>query len=315
MTFIAALSGGAYWGFKNYPRLLFKFKKDKYTAIMQMMESYEKSAQAQKTTPENKSSDISPIEDLLDRLIRDNPSDGYLYYLFGRLYATECVEPIIQDNQKFTDVLFLDYIQKHHIPEGVSVNHWEKGISYTRKALLLGLPESEKEKAVVNLLKLYFIGGTPFWSSAVDYLRPEDINKSELTYNIYKLVFTETVPNWEQFTKIYGEETNVFLMGLYFLKLRNYPLAFFYFKKLLLSDSIYLRNNAYYIMGYIMGEQKDMALKAYYHSLIDFDEFLKRNPWFLEEHNYTLRYTGQESMAKSFLGQYEKMVLELRDSQ
>jgi tetratricopeptide (TPR) repeat protein len=303
---------GVFWAFKNQQRILFHLKKDNYVAIIHSIEDYEKSL---KDNHESNSSQLDSVGELLTKLIKDNPSDSYLYYLIGKLYTIECTSPVFNNPDRLTDIFFLDYIKRYQIPASFPYNHWEQAIAYTRKAILLGLPEGEVSNAVINLVSLYIVGGTPYWNSARDYLASENLKNNPLIQNIYKLLLVDNTPPDETFiAKTFGLETTTYWMGLYYLKVKNYPLAFYNFKKLLLSESTYLRNNAYYIMGHIMGEQKDMSLKLYYHSLIDFDEFLKRNPWFLDEHNYTLRYLGQNDLAKKFLTQYEKLVLELKES-
>lgn len=308
---LAALAYGSYWGYKNYQRFVFYFKKDKYATILQYLTAIEKKV---KENPASAAEDEAATEELLLRLIQDNPADAYLYFLAGKLYTIECFDPVIKDGNLLTDIFFRDYIDRNHMLSFISRTKWEKGISYTRKALLLGLPEQEVDKATKNLLGLYLLGGTPYWESAASEIKTDPASNDDIVQNLYRLVFTENVPNWELFKKNYGEDTTTFWMSMYFLKIKNYPIAFFYLKKLLLSESVFIRDDAYYLMGYIMGLQKNMPLKLYYHSMIEYEEFLKRNPWFLEEHNYTLRFMGEQVQAKNFLSQYEKMVLELKES-
>jgi|GEM_PF-2406135 len=305
------LAGTLYWALKNKQRILFHLKKNNYAAIQFSIDEYEKSLSEKK---DDHAAQLKNAGELLSKLVKDNPADSYLYYLLGKLYTIECTAPLLNDPEKLTEILFLDYIKRYKIAADFPFDHWQHGIAYTRKALLLGLPESEIHKAVIDLASLHIAGGTPYWNSAKEYLGADNLKNDPLIENIYRLLLADTAPDWEFLTKTYGLDTATYWMGLYYLKVRNYPLAFYNFKKLLLSDSLYLRNNTYYIMGYIMGEQKDLPLKMYYHSMIDFDEFLKRNPWFLEEYHYTLRYLGQNEMAKQFLVKYEKLVLELKES-
>jgi len=310
ISFLILLTTALYFGLKNRQRILFHLKKNNYIVIIHTLDELEKTIVEKK---EINTADFDSTADLLTKLIKDNPSDSYLYYLLGRLFTIQCVLPVINDSEKMTNILFLDYIKRYQIPLSFPIKRWEQGITLTRKALLLGLPEAENQKAMVNLVSLYIIGGTSYWNLDKAYLNHENLKNDPLIENIYKLVNTEDSPDWEFFAKIYGMETAEYWTGLYYLKLKNYPLAFYNFKKLLLSDSTYLRNNTNYIMGYIMGEQRDLNLKMYYHTQIDYDEFLRRNPWFLGEHNYTLRFLGQDVLAKKFLGQYEKFVLELKE--
>lgn len=311
LTFTILFAAGLVWIFNNRQRILFRLKKNNYAAIIHNVESYEK---ALIENTDDKNLHLNESDELLKKLINDNPTDSYLYFLLGRLFTAECTIPLIKDPEKLSDIFFRDYIKRYQTPASISISHWEQGITNTRKALLLGLPENETQQAVANLVSLYLAGGSAYWNSGMEYLTPQNMKTSPLIDNIYKVLLLQNAPDWDLFTKQYGQETSTFWMALYYLKIRNYPLGFYNLKNLLLSDSVYLRNNAYYIMGHIMGEQKEMPLKLYYHSMIDYEEFLKRNPWFLEEHNYTLRYLGQEAAARKFLSQYEKMVLELKES-
>jgi hypothetical protein len=302
---LALIAGASYWIFKNYQRIIFHFKKDKYETIIQNLKGLE-------TIKEENTESFKGSEELLTGLIEDNPSDSYLYFLSGKLYYIETGKQILQDGSRLTELLFLDYINRYHFPRYISNIKWEKGIAHLRKAILLQLQDKDNDEAVSALMGMYIAGGSPYWQSAKEYLDPE--KQDPLLINLYHLVYAESEPDWALFSKVFGDETTTIWTAMYNMKIRNYPLAFYFFKKLLLSENVNLRNSAYYLMGHLMGQQKNMALKMYYHSMIDYDEFLKKNPWFLEEHNYTLRFMGAEAASRSFLGKYEQMVLEIKEA-
>ncbi|MDH4127841.1 MAG: hypothetical protein OEV44_03745, partial [Spirochaetota bacterium] len=224
---------GSYWSFKNKQRILFHLKKDNYASLIQEIDLYEKSLNENN---KNDTTALNSTEELLKKLIKDNPSDSFLYYLLGKLYTIECTYPILNNSEKLTDIFFLDYIHRYKIPASFPFSHWEQGITLTRKALLLGLPEQETNKAIINLVSLYITGGTPYWNSAKNYLVEDNVKNNPIIQNIYKLLLNDSVPDWEFLTKTYGIEISTYWMGLFYLKVKNYPLAFYNFKNLTLSD-------------------------------------------------------------------------------
>ena len=116
-------------------------------------------------------------------------------------------------------------------------------------------------------------------------------------------------PDWDEINNFFGKETGEIWKALYSLKSGNVPKGYNILKKLSLSDTVHLRNNANYILGRLMQKQKKLKLKLYYHKQIDMNEFLQRNPWFLEEHMFTLRFLGKNKEAKQFLASYETTAL------
>ena len=98
-----------YWTFINRQRIMFYVKKGNYATIINNINEYE---HTMIDMPDHNRKLFDATSELLADLIKDNTTDSYLYYLYGRLLTIECTTPLINNADKLTNIFFLDYIKK-----------------------------------------------------------------------------------------------------------------------------------------------------------------------------------------------------------
>ena len=309
---LGILGSSAWYGYTNYPRILFLFKKDRYAPLEAAMSNLRSRLTASDGKNLQKNSDVSAAVTLLEKLTEDHPGDPHLYLLKGRLYSLLLEVQEKQNPNLKIDILYNQYIGQSTSGHGLSAEFWKQGVASYRKSLVLGLPAPEDSLAHEKLLELYFLGGEPYWHSAGAYLDQENASTSHI-YQLFGITRKKIRPDWELLKEHYENESVTLLEAIYYLRRDNTPVAFSKLKELALSSSPYLRNNAMFLMGSVMEKVRNHRMKLYYYRQIDLDEFLPRNTWFLTEFYKSLRFAGEKKEAQQLLTDYEKMITELEN--
>ena len=296
------------WVTFNYDTILFKFKTDKYKFLLEDF-TFLNSLYVSEDNVSVEADTLNEAEKLIDSMLDDHNDDPFLYYLQGQISWVKLRNAIDMKAIAIQDIFIYDYLEKHYVPKSFPKKSWQKSVTSTRKALAIGLPDKYTKSANYRLSWLYFLSGHDNWNSLKDIKLLNDENDITLK-NIYYIIFHSKTPDWDVINNFFGNETGEIWKAIYSLKSGNVPKGYSILKKLSISESVNLRNNANYILGHLMMKQKKTKLQLYYHQKIEMAEFLQRNPWFLEEHMYTLRFLGKNSEAKQFLAAHEAMLLQ-----
>lgn len=304
ILFTGALAAGGGWVYLNYDRLLFYFKHDKYSELIDRISTLE-----DRLLTEGSTGDLSDEElsSLLESLAVDHGSDGYLYYLKGRYHHVLFRASVREAEGLYRDLFFRIYLDRYNFFESLDRENWQNALLSLRKALALGIPGKEAKHVASLLASLYLWGGKPYWQSGRTLLREYEIGNSEAG-NLYRILFGRKTPDWQSIGEKHPDELITFFKGLYALRNGNTPGGFSYLKKLSDSENTALKNNALYLTAYTRGRFKRQWARVYHYRRIELDEFLQRNPWFLAEFNYWLRFLGQRREAAALLRDYAKKV-------
>lgn len=309
---LGVVAAGGYYGYTNSPRILFLIKKDRYVPLEEAMKDLSVHLAENNYSDPGKNSEVSKTIALLNQLSKDHPGDAHLYLLKGKLYSILLESQEKQNPNLKIDIIYNHYIKRDAFPRALSAKFWKQSVAAYRKSLVLNLPADQRGLVKEKLLELYFLQGEPYWNSARPYLKGEQSSQSHI-YQLYGIIQKDLHPDWELLKEKYNPESTILLEALYYLYRGNTPVAFGKLKELALSSSPYLRNNAMFLMGSLIGKTKNFRMKLYYYRQIDLDEFLPRNTWFLSEFHNSLRFVGKNKEAKKLLENYEKTVLQLEN--
>lgn len=298
-----------YYLYSSKERLLFYIETNKYEQVEKQLQ---KTLQLLKVKKSNGIKEVIETQLLLKQLIQDHPDDGRLYKYKADLYYQMFLTNI-KKNQKIYDSLFFRaFINRYKFPLDLSKKHWNSAmVSYSR-ALQLILKSAEKNQVRNKLIELNLWGGKPYWQNGIELIEKlkEDQPKST-TIQLFRVLLGETEPEWDIIKPIFRKNLLKFFKGLYHLRTGNEPRGFSYLKKLskLKDDTEWnLKNNSTYILSSLMKKQKKKRSQLAYYKKINLDEFLVREPWFLSEYNYILRFLGKKKKSAKLLLKYEKLI-------
>ena len=312
---LLALFACGYWVYQNKERLLFYIQKDKYSKIEQDIDRL--IALTGKIRINISGTDQSEIrkdllilsDDLLNRignLQKDHPEDGFLYFLQGKINYHLFQTWSESDVNHKTNLIFEIYINRYRFPATVENDLFYKAILSLRKALILKVNTNYSLQAVNWLIDLYFWGGLPYWHSGFTVAKNEKITDN-ITLNSFNVLFAEKMPAWDTLQKSMPSQNVDLLKGIYYLKTGNSPVGFSLLNSLIdQNENIPVKNNALYLMGELIGRKNRNRKQLFYYDKIDLQEFIAREPWFLEEYHFLLRFLGENQKAVELLNTFEK---------
>ncbi|MDH5717263.1 MAG: hypothetical protein OEZ22_06460 [Spirochaetia bacterium] len=301
---ISSFIYGVQYLYNQKDRILFNFQKDRYSEIENKLISLSENL---KTSEIENKDEIKNLSNLLSALLKDHEDDGYLYFLYGKLYFILFNKPFHYNDNLYRNFLFNLYLEKNDFYDRLNKDYWSKALIYFRKSMLLTIPESYIETAKENLSFLYFWGGRPYWKAGYELIK-ENISK-KFTFDMYNIFLLEDTPDWEKLNADFDSDHINLWQSFYYLNTKNTPLAFSKLNKLALSENINLRNMAQYLLGYLAGKQNKMKTQFHFYSMINLETFLPQNKWFLQEYYIVIRFLGYEKLAAQVLKNYEPMVL------
>ncbi len=304
LLLIGALGAGIYWSARNYQRLIYLVKKDRYAALELELEQIEgeldRWAKSEGEYPENR---VENFAGLMQDLSTDHPEDVFIHYMKGVFY-TGLLESRWKKNPLIlSDLIFLKHAGHLEHMEKTNATAIRRGVAAARKALAIGLPKEEEAVTRENLMKLYLMHGPDYWNAAME-LGHDTLNET-IIYQIYAILLHQRRPDWAALHESFGAEAMKTWQSIYFIEQGDTPQAFRVLKELTASESVYVQNNACYLLGQMRGGLKNRKLRLYYYRQIDLGEFLPRNRWFLEEFHKLLVDTGNHIEARKLLSGHE----------
>ena len=301
---------GGYQLYLNKDRILFYFQKDKYKQLKAKLQTAYSVINSENTI-DNEETVKSTIE-LLENLSADHPTDPQVFAFKGHLYYKIFARKV--KPRLLLDLFFTDYLDRYKFAAELDHMNWRNAMIAYRKSLALEVEEADRKQIIENLARLYLWGGRAYFESGYVHLRKRKDNST--IASLYNVILTQREPAWGLLEKEFSKELTDFLKALYFLKTGNEPGGFSILKDLAVAEfeqdgplTKALQNNAKYLLGNIMGRQKKWKSQLKNYSTIEFASFLEKNPWFLKEYNYLLRYLGKKKEATAFLSKYEKRVI------
>lgn len=315
LVILAGIGAGSWYIYQNIPRYLFNFNENKYAEIEKRLSQAEQSV-SQLTTDENNPSkyflaalkhrDTLVFLDLAQKLTKDHPEDPMIFYyrgmLYNRIFDTAC------ERQKhlYTDIFFYEFTDHYRFPVSLDHDVWSKAILFLRKALALGLPEPLARKTNTDLARLYLWGGRPYWSTMGEWLE-KNRDAGGNTLSLFNIILVRQTPDWKALETQFSPDVINFWKGLYYLKTGNSPLGYTHLSGITRSKAeVRIKNNAWYILGFLQGRDKKRREQLYSYKQIDTAEFFSRAPWFVTEYHYVLRFLGEQKEADRLMFEFEK---------
>lgn len=302
----ASLGGGVYWSSKNYQRLVYLIKKDRYASLELELAGIHSQLEGWSKNKENyPQGRIDIFADLMEDIISNHPEDAYIHYMKSSFY-TKLLESKWEKNRLLlSDLILLSHVGQLQAMSRLNPQAVDMGVRASRKGLAIGLPEKEARQMRENLMKLYLLHGVYYWDAAFNLGR-EDLSETPI-YQIYAILLRQRKPDWNILLDLYGEEAIQTWKAIYFIDQGDTPQAFRILNNLLSSESLYVQNNARYLLGRLHGGVKNRKLKLRYYRQIELSEFGARNPWFIEEMHTLLVETGNTVDARKLLVSQESI--------
>jgi len=323
---------GGRWLYKNREQFLFYFEENKHIKLLKKIGSIEDIAK--KDLNFEKLDRVIQFEKLIDKLSKNQYSDGYLAYLKGKLNYLKFQSDVKKNQSLLWELFFYAYLDRYKFPVSLRKDIWQKAIISLRRALVLKLPQKNKNECKQYLANLYLWGGKSYWNLGLSLLEEKNdkdnvFNSFISIYHFYNILLQTKIPDWSMLKAEYSTEIISFWEVIYYLKSGNIPRAYSLLNHLiqlkqtndiqgqsnsrktlfqLNRDQMIqiIKNNSLYLLGHQMKKEKKLKNQYYYYSQIDHSSFLKRNKWFLEEYHFLLRFLGKNNEASQFLLKYEK---------
>lgn len=296
--------------YRNQTRYLFLIHRDRYAMLER---------QASVILNEAKSNDKAALEhlasfqDSLLKLRHDHPSDAYLPYLHGKLLSDTFFLPVEKNPALIVRLLFDLQVDHYSFPKELDAGLWKRSILLLRSALAMESTPGVSEQSQTELARLYFWGGLNYWETGHKYISLEktgEERENDIYVHLYQIILQKQPPDWEVLGKTFDEPSLKLLKSIYFLRSGNTPLAYSLLRELHAdTEHPEVRNMALYVSGHQFGKRRNLRQQLYYYRAIDPEDFLRSNPWFLEEYHFLLRFFGAREEASRFLARYEPLVL------
>lgn len=244
---------------------------------------------------------VSAFVKKIDQIAIDFPNDGYIFLTRGLLYTKLSFHSYQRNVNIYQDLFFEDYLNHYKFPRQINRKQWYIAIISLRKALHLELNQQEKLLAKKTLASLYLFGGRSYAQAGINICNEEqEENICRDFIDFYRLLLPDgNIPNWLALQQKFGSAHMLLWQAIYLLKQGSLPQAFTTLSQIVKEqENIVLKNNALYLMSFVLGKQKKYRDQVYYQNQIDLAEFVPRQKWFEAEYLYNLRFLGQRAKAE-----------------
>ncbi|MBV6493093.1 MAG: hypothetical protein LDLANPLL_01108 [Turneriella sp.] len=313
-AFIILLLGVIVW-FASYvvlnsPSIMYYFRENKYSGIekahSQAMAVIEKASGADSESLLETNEVIDFLE-LAHTLQKSHNEDPILYYHEAIVLSEILRKQIHAKGAALIFIFFRDFIEKTIFPSDYDHTLWQRVILLGRQARALGLPDVLQEKLKEAQIDAYLIGGRPWWESALEFGETPSVRKTPAWQLIQAGLARET-PNFELIKAAYGHMLLTFVKACYYLRSGNSPLGISNLREVAKNPSdAAAKDAALYMLGYLSGRDKRVKEQLAYYQDIRFKEFQPKNPFFVDEYQYLLRFTGQKSEADQLVRAWEEL--------
>jgi len=304
LLFLILLSIPLWIFLQNPSRWLFYFQSDKHASLEI------RSAEIVTALAAGESDSLQKLiefTETLKQLSEDHPADSYLPYITGRLTADAFLLPLAQHGDLREEILFRSYTGRFYLPAELNPEEWKRAVLLLRRSMAMNPPEAVLAQIHYTLGELYYFGGPEYWPAGLEYLELSGKGIESSYYHLYNVYLQNGIPDWNVLTL--AEERVNLLKGMHFLKAGNTPLGISGLSKLLLSTDFTVKNRAAYILAHYYAAKNQKNMQLFYLKQVDPENFLPRNPYFLQELHFLLRFFGANAEATVFLSQYEKLTL------
>lgn len=306
LVFLAILVSGGWYIYTNYERWLFKLQDDRYSELKNRLNNLDGLIKENPEANLEEENSVTELSELLTTLSHDNPEDAYIHFLKGEFHYRLFQAVADSHPELLRDLFFYEYIERYSFPELLNREHWYTAILALRKSLALGLPEADARIARIRLARLYLWGGTPYWVSGRQMVFNITLPPDETIVDYYNIIMADNEPRFTLLAENNPEEHVKLWNAIYALKAGNAPKAHILLNQTIeLEDHAPVSNNALYLMGTIMKQDRKPRWQLFYYERIDLEEFIPRNFWFLTEYNFLLRFYGKHQKAVQVLSKYE----------
>ena len=259
--------------------------------------------------------EIAELREKYQSLISSYPGDAVLLHYCGILEYELFIFPLESSHQLIANILFERYIDRYKFPETLSRINYQKAITLLRKALALGLPKEQAGEARYKLNFLYLFSHRSYSESveAMPSIYPGSAKAPDHLQEIIHMATAIRKPNWESLGNVYPPDLVTYFKAIYYLQIKNRPFGFSLLQRIIQqkdtsAGNSFLVQNALYLLGYLEGKKRNhLKGQFYFHSQIEMEPFIQKNPWFFDEYLMLLRYLGKNGEVTTFTAQYQKL--------
>lgn len=313
---VAAFGAFIYYVVLNSPRIMFYFRENKYSEIERV---HARALAAVQNAPANTAPhiegtaapqlpEVSEFFDLAHALQKDHREDPILYFHEATIVAESVRKQVAERQEALVFLLFREFINRPVFPAEFDHELWQRAILTGRKARALGLPDVLQQKLAEAEIDAYLIGGRPWWESANEIVAAGAAARKLPSWHLMQAGLASSTPDFELIKTAFGATIAGFAKGIYYTRSGNSPLGISNFRDLAKNQAdAFARDHALYILGYLSGKDKRAKDQLSYYKQIRFPEFAPRNPYFVNEYHYLLRFLGQKSEADQLMRAWEEM--------
>ena len=311
VLFLAFAIWGGHWIYQNHSRFIFLLKKSKYDDMINHHKKVKEKLHKGEVIGEDETAEL---RGKYQSLISSYPGDAVLLHYCGILEYELFVFPLESSHQLIADILFERYIDRYKFPETLSRINYQKAITWLRKAIALGLPKEQAKEAQSKLNFLYLFSHRSYFNSVETVpSKYPGLAKADHRQEIIHMATAIRKPNWKSLRDVYTPDLVTYFKAIYYLQIKNRPFGFSLLQKIIKQKDIstansFLVQNALYLLGYLEGKKRnDLKGQFYFHSQIEMEPFILKNPWFFDDYLSLLRYLGKNEDVKTFIAQYQKL--------
>lgn len=313
VTFIG-IAIGAFFAYKNADKVIFYFRSDKYKELEKQLTNINKNRQKGESTDglnavqfQKQQEAQNKFLSLLQFSIEENPADARLFFMKGIFYAEGFLATLRKNPEIYSDFLFNEYINKNTNLIGLNETYQTKAKLAFRKALVLELSDEMTQKVNSYLGLMYFWAGKESWRESQNTI-PKNINvvSGIPITDLLKIMSGNGAPTWTSLAQSFPADDIKLWQMLHYMHSGNSPIAFSIARELIhKAGNPRLGNYAAYLMGKNSRKYRSQREQLYYYQMIDLEEFLPKNPWFLSEYSTLLRFLGKQKESTRILTEYE----------
>lgn len=249
-------------------------------------------------------SEFQNFFEILQAAIDKNPNDGRYYYMKGDIYLELIKKKYI--NPQTIHSIIMQSVHPTKIKKAWTKALIPHALISFRKSMYFTMPREEKEHLYENLAFLYFLLGSNYMRSGLNYTK--FLSENSLIKNLYRINDNGNPIRWEIIDNHFPSEYANIWKAVYYLNQKSYPFAYNRLKNIISrGKNEFIRNEAHYLMYRLMKDNNNYNLMIYHLQKIDLNTYLNIYPNFISEYATTMRYYGYYQKANEAIRRFEKI--------